>query len=419
MRASWIAAGVLPLMLPITSSFAQQGPIKIGLILPLSGTFAPNGEDTLTGTRIYFDSIGNQVGGRKIELIIEDEQGRPDVGLTKARKLVENDKVQILAGFVSTAVALAVNDYAREKKIPMVLSGDAGANELTMPGPLYNPYIVRTSQNGRTPAAAAAAFAYKNGWRKVATMTSDYAGGFDTIGGFAQAFCKLGGTIVQEQYPPINTNDYGHYVTNVQSGVDGVVTFLPGSAGLKFVKQFDELGMKAKYPLMDIFGQIVYEPFLPQLGDAALGIYSTLHYAPTIKTPENEAFVAEYMKRAKRIPSDNGADGWAGAHAIADAAKAVDGKVEDTEKFLAAFRPDKFASPKGNISFDKYGQLIQSMYVRKVEKTADGYANVVVEKFDNVDQFWPMTEAELESYKYRYSELKGSMTNCAKVLEKK
>jgi branched-chain amino acid transport system substrate-binding protein len=408
-----------PLALVSSAGLAQAPPLKIGVILPLSGSFAPNGEDALTGLKIYFDSINNEVAGRKIQMIVEDEQGRPDVALTKARKLVENDKVQILTGFVSSAVALAVNDYAREKKIPFVISADGGANELTVPGPLANPYLVRTSQNGRTPSAAAAEYVFKQGWRKVAAITSDYAGGFDTIGGFAQAFCKLGGSITQEQYPPISTNDYSPYVTNIKRDVDAVVTFLPGSGGLKFAKQFVESGLKDKLPLMDIYGQVAYEPYLAQLGEASLGILSTLHYSPMIKTPINESFVKEYVARAKRLPSDNGPDGWVGAKAIAEAAKAVDGKVEDADKFIAAFKAVKFDSPKGPIALDKFGQVIQSMYVRKVEKVGNDYVNVPVQTFANVDQFWPITLEEFESYKNRYVDLKGSMTDCSKVLEKK
>jgi branched-chain amino acid transport system substrate-binding protein len=409
-----------PLALVSSASLAQQAPpLKIGVILPLSGNFTPAGEDALTGLRIYFDQINNEVAGRKIQLIVEDEQGRPDVALTKARKLVESDKVQILTGFVSSAVALAVNDYARDKKIPFVISADGGANELTTPGPLSNPYLVRTSQNGRTPSAAAAEFVFKQGWRKVAAITSDYAGGFDTIGGFAQAFCKLGGTITQEQYPPLSINDYGPYVTNIKRDVDAVVTFLPGANGLKFANQFIELGVKDKLPLMDIFGQIAYEPYLPQLGDSGVGIYSVLHYTPMIKTPENERFVKEYVARAKRLPSDNGPDSWVGAKAIAEAAKLVDGKVEDADKFIAAFKTLKFDSPKGPIAFDKFGQVIQSMYIRKVEKVGSDYVNTPVQVFNNVDQFWPFSLEEFESYKYRYVDLKGSMTDCKKVLEKK
>jgi branched-chain amino acid transport system substrate-binding protein len=408
-----LASGVAP------ASAQAPTPIKIGVILPLTGSLAQTGEEAVAGMKMYFDEIGNQVAGRPIQLIIEDEQNRPDVALNKARKLVENDRVQVLAGFISSAVALAVNEYARDKKVPMIISADGGANELTMPGPLANPYLVRVSQNGRTPAAAAAEFAWKQGWRKAAVMAADYAGGFDTIGGFAQAFCRLGGTIVQEQYPPLTSNDYGPYITNLKRDVDGLATFLPGTGGLRFMKQFVEAGQKEKLPLMDIYGLTVYEGNLPQLGDAAAGVYSTLHYTPMIKTPENEAFVKAYQARTKNMPSDNGPDSWVGAKAIAEAAKAVDGKVENADAFIAAMKKVKFKSPKGDIALDQFGQVIQTMYVRRTDKVDGQYQNVEVTHFDNVDQFWPLNLEEFQSYKNRYVDLKGSLTNCAKVLEKK
>jgi branched-chain amino acid transport system substrate-binding protein len=404
----------------ITPAGAQAPtPIKIGVILPLTGNLAQTGEEAVVGMKMYFDEIGNQVAGRPIQLIIEDEQNRPDVALNKARKLVENDHVQMLAGFISSAVALAVNEYAREKNVPMIISADGGANELTMPGPLANPWLVRVSQNGRTPAAAAAEFAWKQGWRKVSAMTADYAGGFDTIGGFAQAFCRLGGTVVQEQYPPVSTNDFGPYITNLKRDVDGVATFLPGTGGLRFMKQFVESGLKEKLPLMDIYGLTVYEGNLSQLGDAAEGVYSTLHYTPMIKTPENEAFVKAYQARTKNMPSDNAPDSWVGAKAIAEAAKAVDGKVENAAAFVAALKQVKFKSPKGDIELDQFGQVIQSMYVRRTQKVDGQYQNVEVTHYDHVDQFWPFNLEEFQSYKNRYVDLKGSLTNCAKVMEKK
>ena len=413
--AAMVCAG-----LPLAGAGAQtKTPIKIGFIVPTTGGFAPSGEECVTGAKMYLESIHYEVAGRKIELIVEDSQGKPDVGLTKAQKLVERDGAQMIMGIVSSAVALAINDYARDKKVPFIITCDAGANELTMPGPLANPYLVRTSQNGRTPSAAAADFMVKKGWKNVAVLASDYAGGFDTIGGFADALCRLGGKVTQEQYPPLNTTDFGPYATNLDRKADAVAMFLPGGGGLRFIKQFVELGLKDKLPVMDLYAQSVYEPFLPQLGDSAIGIYSTLHYASPIKSPMNDAFVKAYFARVKHQPSDNAPDGWVGAKAFGDAAAAVGGNVENAPKFIEALKAVKFDSPKGPIALDKYGQVIQSMYVRQTEKAGDGYVNSVVATYPNIDQFWPLTFEQYESYKYRYAELKGSLTDCAKVLEKK
>jgi branched-chain amino acid transport system substrate-binding protein len=411
-------AAALMLVGPSLSAQAQDA-IKVGVLLPLSGNFTPNGQQTLTGIKMYLDEIGSTAAGHKLELVVEDTQGKPDVAVTKARKLVERDGVAVLSGIVSSGEALAVNDYSRESKIPLVLSGDAGVDEITMPGPLANPYLIRTSQNGRTVAAAAADWAYKKGWRKVTTIGSDYAGGIDTIYSFAQAFCKLGGRVAQEQWPPIGTSDFGPYLTNMDRTVDGMVSFNPGADGLRLGRQYSEFGLKGKLAVLDIYATIVYEPNLPQLGDATLGMYSSLFYSPMIKTPENDRFVAEFKKRTNELPANEGPNGYVGMHAIADAITAVHGDLKDTMKFMAALKAVKFDSPKGEISLDKYGMVIQSMYIREVEKVDGQLGNVPIATYNNVDQFWPFTDAELESYKYNYKELKDSLTDCGKLLAKK
>ena len=404
-----------------TSSLSAQAEdtIKVGVLLPLSGNFAANGQQTLTGIKMYLDEIANSVAGHKIELLVEDSQGKPDVAVTKARKLVERDGAQMLSGIVSTGVALAVNDYARGAKVPLILSGDAGGDDLTVPGPLANPYLVRVSQNGRTVAAAAADFAYKKGWRKATVIGSDYAGGVDTIYSFALAFCRLGGQVTQEQWPPIGTSDFAPYLTNLDRKADVMVAFNPGADGLRLGKQYSEFGLTGKLPVLDIYATIVYEPNLPQLGDTTLGMYSSLLYSAMIKTPENERFVAEFKKRMGYLPSNEGPNGYVGMHAIADAVKTVNGDLKDTPKFIDALKEVKFSSPKGDIKLDKYGMVIQSMYVREVQKVDGQLANVPVATYNNVDQFWPMTYEEYESYKYGYKDLKGQLNDCSKLLAKK
>lgn len=412
-----LALGLIALA-PTLAAAQQKGPIKVGALLEMTGVFAPNAQDSLDGFQLYLDEVQSQAGGRKIELIVEDTAGKPDVGLTKARKLIENDKVHVLTGIVSTGVALAVSSYIREKKVPLVISADAGANGLTMPGKLLNPFIVRVSQSGRGPGAAAADWAAKQGWKRVALIASDYAGGLEVMGSFARVFCLRGGQVAQEQYPPLGTPDFGPYITNLERKVDAVVMFTPGADGLRFARQYLEAGLKGKIPLMDIYGQATFEPNLPQLADASLGILSALHYTAAIKTPENERFVKAFRAKTKRLPTDNGPDGYVGARAIVEAANALKGNIEDGEKFVAALKQVKFPSPKGNIAIDQYGNVIQSQYVRRVEKVGADYLNVPIASYDTIDQFWPFKADEYMKFKAHYVELKGKLTDCAKCLEK-
>jgi len=219
--AGIVAVGACLLLLGSWPGAAQSpAPVKIGMLVPLTGVFTRNGREAVDGTRLYFDEIGWKVSGRPIELLVEDYEGKPDVGLTKARKLVERDGVHMLKGIVSSAVGLAVAGYAKDKKIPVIVSADFGVSSLTVPGPLLNPYIFRWSQSGTGPGQAAADWAYKNaGWRKVVLVGSDYVGGLEVNGSFTRVFCSLGGRVVQELWAPLGTPDFAPFITQAVSGV--------------------------------------------------------------------------------------------------------------------------------------------------------------------------------------------------------
>lgn len=411
-------AAVIGILLgPAPEALAQaKGPVKVGALLELTGVFAPNGRESLDGFRMYMEEIGWKAAGRTIELIVEDTEGKPDVGLTKARKLVDRDQVHLLTGIVNTAVALSVQGYIKEKMVPLLISADAGFSLLTMPGKFLNPYVFRFSQTGVGPSAAASDWAYKDAkWRKVVLITSDYAGGLEVNGSFTRGFCHHGGKVVQELYPPLGTPDFAPFLAQVDRSADAVVVFTPGADGLRLGRQYEEYGLKL--PLMDVYGQITFEPNLPQLGQAALGLYSAIHYTAAIDTPENKRFVAAFKSKYNRLPFDNGPDGYVGARAIVEALKAVNGNVEDREKFTAALKKVEFDSPKGRVRLDDFQNVIQSQYIRKVERVGGELVNVPIKTYSNLTQFWPWSVDEYMKYPY-FSELKGKFTDCAKVLGK-
>jgi branched-chain amino acid transport system substrate-binding protein len=354
------------------------------------------------------------VAGRTIELLVEDYEGKPDVGLTKARKLIERDGVHMLKGIVSSAVGLAVAQYAKDQKIPVIVSADFGVSSLTMPGRLLNPYIFRWSQSGTGPGQAAADWAYKvAGWRKVVSIASDYVGGLEVNGSFARVFCSLGGRVVQEFWPPLGTPDFAPFLTQIDRSADAVIEFTPGADGLRFGRQYVEYGIKL--PLMDVYAQVTDEANLAQFGEAAVGWYSTIHYTALIDTPENKRFLAAWEKKHQRVPFDNAADGYVGAKAIAEALKAVNGKVEDKEAFMAALRKAEFDSPKGVVRLDQFQNVVQPQYVRKVERKGNALVNTPIRTYPNVSQFWTWTPEEFMKYP-AWTEFKGKMTDCGKVL---
>lgn len=413
------AGAAVGLGAPVFRALAAE-PITIGILLPLSGIFAAPGQMALKGLKLSFDEIGSRAGDRSLSLVIEDEEGKPDVAVSKARKLVERDGAQVLTGIISSGVALAVSDYSKSAKVPLVLSGDAADDQLTMPGAHANPYLVRVSENNRSPAAVAADWAYKRkGWRKVTLVGSDYDAGVNILFAFARAFSRLGGTVLQVQYPPLSTADYGPYLTNLDRSADAMVNFTPGAAGLRLGRQYGEFGLHGKLPALDLFGTLTYEPYLPQLGDAVLGVYSTLIYSPLLKTPLNERFVAAFKKRFGGMPTNEGPSGWVGARAIAKAIAAVHGDLADKMKFMAALKAVEFDSPKGPISLDKYGMVVQSFYVREVEKVHGQLANVPIATYPHIDQFWPYTEVEFQSFKHSYHDSKNKLTDRAWLLAKK
>jgi branched-chain amino acid transport system substrate-binding protein len=389
-------------------------PVKIGLLLPLTGVFTRNGREALDGTRMYFDEIGWKVAGRPIELLVEDDEGKPDVGLTKARKLVERDGVHMLKGIVSSAVGLAVAAYAKEKKVPVIASADFGVSALTVPGPLLNPYIFRWSQSGTGPGMAAADWGFKvAGWRKVVTIGSDFVGGLEVNGSFARVFCNLGGRVVQELWAPINTADFAPFIAQIDRSADAVIEFTVGADALRFARQYVEYGVKL--PLMDVYAQATDEANLPQFGEAGLGWYSAIHYSALVDTPENRRFVAAWEKKYHRVPFDNAADGYVGARAIVETLKAVNGKVEDKDAFMASMRKLEFDSPKGVVKLDQFQNIVQPQYIRKVERIGTTFVNTPIKTYPNFSQFGPWTPEEFMKYP-DWKDFKGKMTDCSKVL---
>jgi branched-chain amino acid transport system substrate-binding protein len=391
-----------------------QTPVKIGMLVPLTGVFTRNGREALDGTRLYLDEIGWKVNGRTIELLVEDDEGKPDVGLTKARKLVERDAVHMLKGIVSSAVGLAVAAYAKDRKVPLIASADFGVSALTVPGPLLNPYVFRWSQSGTGPGQAAADWAYKSaGWRKMVMVGSDFVGGLEVNGSFARVFCSLGGRVVQELWPPLGTADFAPFLTQIDRSADAVAVFAAGADGLRFARQYIEYGIKL--PLMDIFAQATDEANLAGFGEAAIGWYSAIHYTAALDTAENKRFIAAWDKKYHRVPFDNAADGYVGAKAIVEAIKAVNGKVEDKDAFMGALRKLEFDSPKGRVRLDQFQNIVQPEYIRKVERIGGTLVNTPIKVYPNVSQFWTWTPEEFMKYP-AWGDFKGKMTDCSKVL---
>ncbi|HUL31918.1 MAG TPA: ABC transporter substrate-binding protein [Thermodesulfobacteriota bacterium] len=392
MRKGWLLI-IMSVFLfsPVVGSRGTAGaaePIKIGYMAPYVGVFAKFGSDLRDGFKFYLDEVGNKAAGRQIIFIDEDSEGKPEVGLVKAKKLVEKDRVHILAGIISSGVAYAVRDYVTEKKIPLVIT-NAGATKLTQEQ--RSPFIFRTSFANGQQDRAGGWYAYaKMGARKVIMIGSDYAAGHEKGDGFKKTFTFMGGEIVEEIYPPLGTNDFAPYlakIANYVGKVDRVWAFFAGSDAIRFVNQYQEYGLKEKLKLFCEEG-VLDEANLPSQQDAALGIESYARYCIGYDSPENKRFVAEYRKKYRYDPGALSEGGYVGAKFIVKALEAVKGNIENQDAFLKALRGVKIEAPRGPVRFDEYQNVIFNTFIERVEKAGGKYNNVVVDIIPNVDQYW-------------------------------
>ena len=294
-----LAVFVVPLSAPPPTT-AQGAPIKIGFLAPMSGAFAQVGKDMLNGTELYLDEIGRQVAGRKIELIVEDDEGTPAAALTKSRKLVEQDKVHLLTGGQLANVGYALQPFIDGNGIPATYPVIA-ADDITQRKPAK--WIVRTGWSTSQPMHPFAEWTIKNTkYRKVAAVAMDYAFGYETIGGFQHVFEEQGGQIVQKIWVPLNTNDFAPFVAQIRRDADAVLVLFTGRLALQFVKQYQEAGLQGKLPILS-GGTTTDESVLPQMGDEALGVISALHYSQALDLPANQKFSKAFEAKAGKISS--------------------------------------------------------------------------------------------------------------------
>jgi branched-chain amino acid transport system substrate-binding protein len=358
---------------------ADNPPLKIGILVPYSKVYAVLGESITYGAELYFDEVGWQAGGRKIELIKEDTEASPPTGLRKARKLVENDKVDAIIGIVSTAVLYAVRDFMHDSK-SILMVATAGGIDLSRSK--RSPYIFRAAYSNWQLNFPMGKWYYDNVGKEVFLVAPDYAAGKEHLDSFKESYVKAGGKVIGEVFPPLGNNDFGPYLSKIaESKTPGVFCFFAGSDAVRFVKQFAEYGLKGKVALTGA-GFMLEEDVLPPQGESAVGGLSSLNYAYTLDNPENKAFKEAYIKKFKQEPNLYSVYGYDSARALVEAVNQINGKTEEKEKFVKAIEGVKFASPRGPMSFDPVTHhAINNVYVRRVEMVDGKPHNVVIHNF--------------------------------------
>lgn len=374
------AMAVNTIAAPAVLAQARQ-PIKIGMLNSFSKVFAVLGEHQMNGINLWLSHNGNVLGGHEVTIIKEDDEVSPPVGLQKLRKLVESDRVDLVLGPQASNVAMAMVDYVRSNEVFWVCSG-AGTTALT-----YNriPYMFRTTLSSWQLAVGMSQWFSENIGKEAVLMASDYAGGRDVVGEFKHVFVKSGGKIIKEIYPPLGTNDYSAYLADLRSiGAKGLYCFFAGTDALRFVKQYDEYGLK-KITRFCTAGFAVESDTLPAQGAAALGITSVLQYADGLETPENKKFVEGYQAAHKMRPSIYAEYGYTTAAVLDAALKMTNGDVSDKKKLADAMTRVKITSPRGPLSIDPVTHnVIDNVYIREVVRAGNQFSNKVIATYQNV-----------------------------------
>src|SRR5213592_496704 len=367
-----------------TPSSAQKGPIKIGMLVPQTGPLAANGKDMINGFELFFEEQKYRLAGREVKFIVEDDEGKPATGITKARGLVESLGVHLLTGPLSAAVGYAVSPYIESKKIPAIYP-IVSADDLTQ----RKRNLVRTGWASSQPSHPFGKWVVDNlKYKKIAMIGYDFAFGWEVAAGFQRTFEEAGGQVVQKVWPPLGTADFAPYLSQLRRDVDAIYAVFSGADALRFGKQFAEAGLKEKLPLIG-GGTCTDEHVLRVQGDEVRGVVTALHYSAALATPANKKFAAAYEAKFKQVPSYYSEGTYVAGIALKAALEATGGDIENVDKFLGALRRvDLSDAPRGAIRFDDFGNPIQNIYVRRVEKAGGRLQNTVIHTFPSVSQFW-------------------------------
>jgi branched-chain amino acid transport system substrate-binding protein len=375
------------LLTGVPGAWAQKGPIKVGLMVPLTGGLAANGKDMVNGLQLFLEEQGNRLAGREIKLIVEDDEGKPATGLVKARGLVEEQAVHVFMGPLSAAIGYAIAPYLDGKKVPTIFP-IVSAEDITQRK--RSPYIVRTGWSSAQPSHPFGKWVYDNlGYKRIAMIGYDFAFGWEVAAGFQRTFEESGGQVVQKLWPPLGTADFGPYLAQLRRDVDAIYAVFSGADALRFAKQFNDAGLKGRLPLIG-GGTFTDEHVLRTMGDEALGIVTALHYSAALATPANRKFAQAYEAKFKQVPSYYSEGTYVAGIALKAALEGAGGDVESVDKLLSALRKvDLSDAPRGPLRFDDYGNPIQNVYVRKVEKVDGRLQNTVIHTIPGVSQFGP------------------------------
>ena len=387
-----LAAGALGAPLPAS---AQE--LKIGFLAPRTGIFAQLGTDMVNGFQMYLDEHGGMLGGAKVTFILEDDQGKPDVDVTKAKKLILQDKVDMLVGAVLASSAYALAPVSTAEKM-LYIGTVSTADDLAQRQVDKYPYLVLAGWTPSQPNHPLGQWACDQGYKRIAAIAADYAFGYEQLGGFQKGFEDCGGKIVQKIWVPIGTKDFGPYLPTLKSDVDAIFTLMVGPMSLQFPKQLRAAGNKK--PIVG--GGTSYDEFaLPFMSDEVIGDVSALQYSAALATPANEAFVKKYRAKYDKVPSYYSEVNYAAAQWIDLTLAKHKGQFPGPVEFIKTMATIEIDAPRGPVRLDAATKSpIQNIYIKKVEKKKmfgydkDELWNTVIKIYPAVGPFWTYDKAK-------------------------
>ncbi|MBQ0935492.1 ABC transporter substrate-binding protein [Ideonella paludis] len=356
------ALAAATLLLAAPAAHAQGQKLKVGLMLPYTGTFAALGTAIENGFRLQLAEQGGKIGGREVEFFKVDDESDPSKATENVNKLIKRDGVDVIIGSVHSGVAMAMAKAAKDNNVLLIVP-NAGADAVT--GPMCAPNIFRSSFSNWQPGFAMGEVMAKKGHKRVVTITWKYAAGDESVKGFKEAFTKGGGEVIKDLTLPFPNVEFQALLTEIAAAKpDAVFTFFAGGGAVKFVKDYDAAGLKKTIPL---YGSgFLTDGTLEAQGASAEGLFTALHYGDSLNTPRDNAFRLAYAKTYKLQPDVYAVQGYDAAQILGVGLNAVKGDVSKKAEFAAAVQKAKIDSPRGPFMLSKAHNPVQDFYLRQV-----------------------------------------------------
>ena len=367
-----------------------QAPFKLGLLTVKTGPLAQGGIQMEQGILTFLKEKNNALAGRKIEFISADTGGNPAGARTKAQELIERDKVNVILGPLAAFELLAITNYVRDNATPLISL--AAAEDVTQRA--ANPFVIRPSATSAQCCHVMGDYATKElKFRRAALISEDFAFGYEQMAGFQRVFEDNGGRVVKKLWPPLVTPDYTPYIAQIGK-VDCVFNGFAGSNPVRFMRTYADLGLKGRIPLLAGW-TAMDDALLRSLGDEAVGVISAAYYSADLDTPSNKRFVADMQRDYKVLPGGYSAGMYIAGQCVEAAIQKLDGKADDRKALAEALHQISLTdTPRGPVKFDKYGNVIGDVFIRRCERKGKQLVNTVIKTYPQVSQFWTYNETE-------------------------